>query len=1091
MPEQALGETVTILLVEDNPGDARLFAEYLSETKLLEAKPDRAETLAAALDRLRNGSSRPDVVLLDLGLPDADGLEGVEAVVKTAPEIPVMVLTGQDDRELALAALRKGAQDYLHKDEATPNLLARSIRYALQRKRADLERAELSRFREVFEAAPAWIVVTRGEDHVFEMANSAFHDMVGEREVVGRSARAALPELEGEGYFELLDRVYETGETVEDEERPLRLQTEETTEQRYINFVFQPRREDGGVVGVIGHGVDVTEQVERRRKAEEQQRNLDRILETSADGILLTDADGEFTYANRAAEALLGVEDAEIVSHTYGDPEWGISGPDGGELPHEEVPVARVLESGEPVTAVECGVERPDGTRRVLSVNAAPLEGPDGELQGVVASLRDVTDRRKAERARARLTDILETTPDAVATADPEGTILWVNEPGREMVGVPEDEELVGRSLLSVHPERAREKLVDEAFPTAREEGVWRGETAFLAHDGREIPVSQIILAHRSSDGELQYLSMIARNISEAKAREAALEESEARFRQMAENIEEVFWLRDSDGEEVLYMSPAYEKIWGRSVEELKERPWSWVEAVHPEDRERVKRTAFAEAAPFEEEYRVIRPDGEVRWVHDQGVPVQKEDGDISRTAGAARDVTDRKRMEEELRHRALHDSLTELPNRTLFEDRVQHALQRSKRHGQLVGLLMLDLDRFKQVNDLYGHAVGDRLLQELAERLQSNLRGEDTAARLGGDEFGILLPDLERPENLPAVRTRLMQALGKPYRLGGELVEMDVSMGGVLHGDDDRALTVEKPDDLLRYADLALYRIKESGGPSFHLFHPEEVSKQQRTFAREQELRRAVREEEFELRWQPIVRLEDGAIQALEPLARWRHPEHGVLSPGSFIGLAEETGLIRDLGQLLFRQVCQEAADWSEGSGPSVRLTPNLSGRQFDGADLPSTLREIADEAGLEPSRFWVEITETEILRASEAVERLRDLGFGVFVDDFGTGHSSFHYLRDHRFEGLKIDMSFVHGLGQGKQSEALVETMITMGQTLDMRVVAEGIETEEQRDKLIELGCELGQGYLFARPMTAGELVEQFGEEIGAGAPDEDVLK
>lgn len=291
--------------------------------------------------------------------------------------------------------------------------------------------------------------------------------------------------------------------------------------------------------------------------------------------------------------------------------------------------------------------------------------------------------------------------------------------------------------------------------------------------------------------------------------------------------------------------------------------------------------------------------------------------------------------------------------------------------------------------------------------------------------------------------------------------------------------MEAEESDELLRCADLALYRAKQTTGPSFVLFRGDEGSEAGQALGREQELRRAIREDEFELRWQPIVRLGDGTIEAVEPLARWQHPERGLLSPGAFIPLAEETGLIHELGELLFRRICREAAGWPERRGRPVRVAPNLSGRQFDTDGLASSLLVVTEACDLDPNRFWLEITETAIARTGETVLDLQELGFGVLVDDFGSGYSSFHYLRDHRFDGLKIDMSFVQELGRGSRSEALVTTMITMGRALDMTVVAEGIETEPQRDTLVELGCDLGQGFLLARPMTSGAVQDLIGRD------------
>lgn len=823
-----------VLLVEDDPADARQLEEKLAEAPLFAGRVDRVGTLEGALGRLRGEAGRPDAVLLDLHLPDSSGLDTLRSVVEAAPELPVVVLTGRDDREVALAALREQAADCLVKGEADPERLGWTLRCALERKHAIRELAAARRklrlldehLEEVFYL---WDFST--EPRGLAYCSAAYEEIWGRP--VEEVVRDPVTFLEGI-HPEDRNRV---GEDLAAKLREKRHEEYRVVrpdgEVRWIRDRSYPVRDGSGEIRwVAGTAIDITGQKnteEALRRSEARYRTL---VETMAEATVILDREGRITFANEEAEELFGLEESRIQGRTYDDDEWRITAPDGGTFPEEELPFRRVVETGRPVRDVEHGIERPDGTRHIVSVNAAPLCGEDDELEGVVATIREVTDRH---------------------------------------------------------------------------------------------------------------------------------------------------------------------------------------------------------------------------------------------------------RMEQELRHRALHDPLTGLPNRTLFGDRLRQALVRNRRHGGLVGLLMLDLDRFKQINDRLGHAAGDRLLEEVAERIAAELREEDTAGRLGGDEFAVLLPGLGEVEELAGVRDRIMGALAAPYQLGGELVEVDVTLGGVLHGGEagEGTVTVEEPDDLLRYADLALFEAKETPGPSFHLFRPEQASAQARVLGREQELRRAIREEEFELRWQPIYRLEDGALWGVEPLARWRHPERGLLPPAEFISLAEETGLIHDLGELLFRDVCRQAAAWPGGNGRAVRVvTSNLSGRQFDREGMEDTLLGIVEEAGLEPDRFWLEITETAVTRGTGKVERLRELGFGVFVDGFGSGHSSFQYLRDQRFDGLKIDMSFVHGLGREDRSAALVTTMIALGRAMEMAVVAGGIETEEQRATLVELGCELGQGYLLARPMATEEMAEALGE-------------
>lgn len=553
------------------------------------------------------------------------------------------------------------------------------------------------------------------------------------------------------------------------------------------------------------------------------------------------------------------------------------------------------------------------------------------------------------------------------------------------------------------------------------------------------------------------------------------LRTSQRRFRQLAESIQEVFWLKDPDEDQMLYVSPAYRTIWGRPVDELYEDSDSWIESIHPDDRERMAEHFLSSTATsLEKEYRIVRGDGEIRWIRDDAFPVRDEDGEVIRVAGVARDVTERKRLEEQLRHQALHDPLTSLANRALLEDRIEQALTRARRRSAPMALLMVDIDRFKRINDSLGHTAGDRILQTVARRLRDAVRDEDTVARWGGDEFVVLATNVEDREDLEALRQRIAQTVCRPATVVGEEVPVSATMGGLLVGPSDLsgAVPVTEPEELVRYADQALHRAKEKAASSFRLFEPQEDRSVGglKQLHRERDLRRGMEAGEFELAYQPIVELGTGRLWGVEPLARWRHPERGLIAPGEFIPLAEETGLIRDLGNTILSRALDEVAAWKreseDGKRTDVRTTLNVSAHQFESEGLASRIEEALGDPALDPDSVYIEVTETAIMRSTGRIADLRDLGIRVLVDDFGTGYSSFLYLRDLDVDGLKIDMSFVQGLGQNLGNAAIVETILTLGEQLDLSVIAEGIETEDQLEALIDMGCRLGQGYLFARP-------------------------
>ena len=833
-------------------------------------------------------------------------------------------------------------------------------------------------------------------------------------------------------------------------------------------------------------------------------------------------------------------------------------------------------------------------------------------LDGIAERVEVEVRRARTHRRADRLVDILQSTSDLVGTATAELETLWVNRPGRRMLGIPADEDLRGVSVEAYSTGEAFEKIRSEGLPAARREGVWEGETALLTRKGEEIPVSQVVIAHRSEGGEVAYFSTIARDISDRKEAERRIRESERRLRQMAEAIEEVFWLRDPASREMLYVSPAFEEIFGRPVEELYEEPRLWLRQVHPDDRDRVRRAAFGgEDFGFEEEFRIVRPDGEVRWIRDRGFPVETADGEVRRVAGVARDVTDersarraseeqrrtlariletaaegilltdaegdfeyanpaageilgleeevvagrsyrdpdwnicapdggpfpseqlpvarvlrtgepvtgiehgverpdgsrvvlsvdaapligadgeltgvvasirdvtrQKEFEDQLQRRALHDYLTDLPNRALFRDRVEQALERVARSGDPVAVCFLDLRRFKVVNESLGHEAGDRVLQEVAGRLRRVVRGEDTVARAGGDEFTVLLEGVGDEEGVEEAARRLAGVFGEPIRVGDDEIPMDASIGIAVHrpGSDGEVGVSE----LVRRADAAMYRARERPGTGFELAGAGEEAAPSARLERETRLRRALEEDRIRTVYQPIYAAGSGEIRGVEALARWTDEELGRVSPGVFIPLAEETGLIVRLGELQLERACRQLLEEDfagpDGDGP-VRLHVNLSARQLEDPDMVRRVRDILGRTGFPPSRLCLEITESAAMRQPDVVDRLKEVGVELALDDFGTRYSTLSQLRRLKADALKIDRTFVDGMVDDDRDRAIVETILTLGRSLGLTVVAEGVEEPEQLDLLREMGCEEAQGFLLARPGGEDRLREEIG--------------
>jgi diguanylate cyclase (GGDEF)-like protein len=436
-----------------------------------------------------------------------------------------------------------------------------------------------------------------------------------------------------------------------------------------------------------------------------------------------------------------------------------------------------------------------------------------------------------------------------------------------------------------------------------------------------------------------------------------------------------------------------------------------------------------------------------------------------------ARAEQERQRVEEQLRHDALHDTLTGLPNRTLFMDRLGHALARMKRRPDyLYAVLFLDLDRFKVVNDSLGHLMGDELLMSISRRLQACLRTGDTVARLGGDEFAILLDDLTDVEQVLEVSERIQQALAQPVMLGGHEVRSSASIGITMS-----RTGYDLPSDVLRDADLALYRAKSKGRACHEVYDQALHTRAVTLMQLETDLQRALEREELLLHYQPIVSLTTGRVTAFEALARWRHPQHGLISPADFIPVAEDSGLIVQLGQWALREACSQMQAWRTRfpAQSNLSICVNLSAKQFAQPDLVEQIARILRETGLDPSALGLEITESVMMeqadRAAAMLTQFRDLHIPLHLDDFGTGYSSLSYLHRFPIDLLKIDRSFVSRIGEGGQNSEIVQAIVGLAHNLKIEVIAEGVETAEQLTLLRTLQCDYGQGYYFSRPLEA----------------------
>jgi len=577
-------------------------------------------------------------------------------------------------------------------------------------------------------------------------------------------------------------------------------------------------------------------------------------------------------------------------------------------------------------------------------------------------------------------------------------------------------------------------------------------------------------------------LARISTQLSHKMAQEA-LRESEERYALAARGANDGLWDWNLLTNAV-YFSPRWKSMLGFREHEVEDRLEEWFGRIHDADRERVREEIAAHqrglTPHFESEHRLLHKDGGFRWMLSRGLSVFDLSGKALRMAGSQTDITERK----------VSDPLTGLPNRLLFTDRLGRLIKHSKRRkDHLFAVLFLDLDGFKMINDSLGHLVGDQLLVGVANRLEKCLRSSDTVARLGetftvarlgGDEFTILLDDLKEPDDAKRAAERLMDALTPPFVLGGKEVFTSVSIGIALG-----SAAYDKPEDLLRDADTAMYRAKSLGKARYEVFDADMRASVMARLQLETDLRHALEREEFRNFYQPIVSLESGRIVGLEALLRWQHPRRGLLGPEEFIFVAEETGMIRELGWWSLREACRQMRDWRERSDAILDLSVsvNLSVKQLLQPNLVEDIKKLLLEVSVPPQVLRFEITESAVMAdpasATELLQQLKALGIRLAIDDFGTGYSSLSYLHRFPLDTLKIDRSFINNAAADGEGMEIARTIMPMAKNLRLDVVAEGVETLEQVALLKRLQCRYAQGYYFSRPLAPKDIGELLTED------------
>jgi diguanylate cyclase (GGDEF)-like protein/PAS domain S-box-containing protein len=580
-----------------------------------------------------------------------------------------------------------------------------------------------------------------------------------------------------------------------------------------------------------------------------------------------------------------------------------------------------------------------------------------------------------------------------------------------------------------------------------------------------------MLLLNAEVDAKTRLVQDLSRAVAKEEEAEDALLVSQERYAAAVRGANDGIWDWDLESD-AFFASPRFRDLLGIREDEPLVTSEQWLSRVVAEDVERLRFEIDlhlrALTPHFESEYRVEVPSG-TRWMLSRGQALIRGDGEPYRMAGSLTDITERKLQQEELLHNALYDTLTSLPNRNLFMDRVSFFESRRKRHpDNSYAVLFLDLDRFKRVNESLGHAAGDLLLQETALRLVGCARAGDTAARFGGDDFVVLMDDVREPQEADRLAAVVQACLSEPFAIAGQEVFSSASIGIAIASGPDQS-----PEEIVRDAETAMYRAKKAGRARTEVFDTVMHAKTLVAVQTEAELRRAIERGELEPYYQPVVSIGTGRVVSTEALVRWNHPERGLLGPYEFVAVAEETGLVVPMGLAVMRAACVQNLEWQKAGHDPVRVSVNISARQFAEPDLLECLTAVLGETGMSPEYLMLEVTESVVMenpnRAAVTLDALHGLGIGLAVDDFGTGYSSLSYLKRFPFHMLKIDRSFVMDIPRDADVMTIVEAVVGLAHSLKLEVTAEGVESVEQLEFLRGLGCDHVQGFLVSRPVPA----------------------
>ncbi|HEV2610536.1 MAG TPA: PAS domain S-box protein [Noviherbaspirillum sp.] len=823
---------------------------------------------------------------------------------------------------------------------------------------------------------------------------------------------------------------------------------------------------------------DISSRKQLEKEVRAQEHITQSILDSMADAVVVADVTGRIIVMNAAGQRLLHVRpvDGEARDTFLA---FALCQPD-GRTPYAPAdrPLARALR-GEHVNGLIAYSCHPEGGKgRWISANARPMVDGNGVLIGAVVVFHDITELRKREEAlaqQARLlqeqASLLDLSHDAILVRSPDHIITYWNRSAERLYKYTR-EEAIGRVCHELLQTQYPQPL-EEIQKAIQETQYWEGELVHVAKDGRELVVFSQWSLELQDGRPLRYLETNA-DITQRIQTEKALRQAQENYQLLVEaSTDYAIMMMDPHGTIISWNSGA-EKMLGLSTKEAVGKPVS--DLFTPEDRgmgEPSRELIEAEMVGRSEDDRWhLRRDGSRFWAVGVVTPMRNEDGSLRGFVKIMRDQTAHRLVEEQTQFLANHDVLTGLPNRVSFSSRLHQAIAMSERTKAPLSVLLLDLDRFKHVNDTFGHHVGDLLLKEVAMRILSSLRETDFVARLGGDEFVLIQTDVSQPEAAETLARKIIIELGRPYYLDGNEV-----IGGTSIGISTYPTDAKSSVELLKKSDLALYRAKSAGRGTYQVYtadiHMERNWKKDRELA----LRNALKNREFELYYQPQIDLNNWTISTVEALLRWQATELELVLPNDFLAIAEETGLIVEIGDWALREACRQVKNWQEQGMPELRISVNCSARQFSNPQFVKMIRPILEETGLASNSLEIEIAESMLTKHPDIkrqLTELRALGVRITIDNYGTGSNALIDLKEFEVDGLKIDKAFVQHLPHRRKDSAITSAIINLAHNLGIGVSAGGVETAEQLAYLKARDCTSAQGFIFSPPVPAEKFEE-----------------